>query len=170
MDTEPETPLIIGGVKYQPLSRAAKQAQVPRQTLLNWIKNDKLFGGQVLQSCYLPQVGQFFLSEDSIQLVSHRFVKWPSRESPDPLQISPAADLTSYVSTTEAARTLGVSSRTAWLWASHGLGFANTMLDVIKCTTSDRLYIHKNSVAEMKKLIPRSGLSRGRPPESKPAL
>jgi hypothetical protein len=54
-----------------------------------------------------------------------------------------------------------------WLWASHpGKAPTGKVLDVIKCTASDYFYIREKDAHDLKKLIPRSGLHRGRRPQT----
>ena len=70
--------LVKEGVRYFPLSAAAPLAQTHRTNLLNWIKTKAQFSGRPLQSYYFAPANRFFISEESIQRVATRFIKWPS--------------------------------------------------------------------------------------------
>lgn len=154
------------GVRYRPLPLAAHLAQAPRQTLLNWIKNKTEFAGRPLQSYYLAPVDRYFVSEESIQRMADRFVKWPSQEPAGPVTIGQTKDQGGFLAMSDAARIIGVSPRTMWLWASQGKAPTDKPLDIIKCTTSDHFYIREQDAYTLKKLIPRSGLQRGRRPQA----
>lgn len=154
--------LVQDGVRYRPLSLAAQLAQAPRQTLLNWIKNKTEFSGRQLQSYYLAPVDRYFVSEESIQRIADRFVKWPSQQKAGHITLGETKDKNGFLTMTEAARIIGVSPRTMWLWASQDKAPTDKPMDIIKCTTSDHFYIREKDVYELKKLVPRSGLQRGR--------
>lgn len=149
-------------IRYVPLALAAKLAQAPRQTMLNWIKNKTEFSGRPLQSYYLAPVDRYFVSEESIQRIAERFVKWPSQEKAAPVTLGETRDQSGFLTMSDAARIIGISPRTMWLWASQGKAPTSSPLDVVKCTTSDHFYIREKNVRELKKLVPRSGLQRGR--------
>ncbi len=154
--------LLKDRVRYQPLAKAAQMAQAPRQTLLNWIKNKTQFNGRPLKSYYFAPADRFFVSEESIQRIANRFVKWPSQEAAGPVTIGETDDRTGFLGMSDAARIIRVSPRTMWLWASQGKAPTDKTLDIIRCTTSDHFYIREKDVYQLKKLIPRSGLQRGR--------
>jgi len=164
--------LFKGGRPYRPLPLAAQLGQAPRQTLRNWIKNKTEFQGRPLQTYYLQSLDRYFVSEESIDRMANRFIKWRSGKPAGPagpVTIGKTKDQSAFLSTSDAARILGVSPRTTWLWASQeGKAPTGKPLDVIKCTTSDHFYIHEKDVYELKKLIPRSGLQRGRRPQLAP--
>jgi hypothetical protein len=155
-------------VRYYPLSLAAQMAQAPPQTLLSWIRNKTKFDGEILQTYDSPTAGKIYLSENSIGRVANRFVKWPSNLACNAVVLGQTKDQTGYIRTSSAARIIGVSPRTMWLWASQGKAPTDTPLDVIKCTTSNYFYIREKDVYELKSLIPRSGLQRGRRPHTTP--
>jgi hypothetical protein len=156
---------INNGVRYRPLPLAAQMAQAPRQTLLNWIKNKTEFGGQPLASYYLAAADRYFVSEDSIQRMKNRFVKWPSNEPAEAVTVGKTKGRSGFIGMAEAAAIAGVSKRTMWLWASQGKAPTEKPLDVVKCTTSDHFYIREKDAYELKKLVPKSGLQRGRRPQ-----
>lgn len=168
MVQQDEKIFVKDNVRYRPLPLAAQLAQAPRQTLLNWIKNKTEFAGRPLQTYYLAPVDRFFVSEESIQRMANRFIKWPSQEPAGPVTIGDTNDLSGFLGTSEAARMIRVSPRTMWLWASQGKAPSDKPLDIIKCTTSDRFYIRERDIRELKKLIPRGGLQRGRRPQPTP--
>ncbi len=150
------------GVRYFPLSLAAQVAQAPRQTLLNWIKNKTKFEGRPLQSYNSPTAKKFYVSEESVQRMAKRFVKWPSNKPAGRVTIGETDDQTGFLGLPDAARILGVSPRTMWLWASQGKAPTHEPPDIIKCTTSDHFYIRESDVSALRTLVPRSGLPRGR--------
>jgi hypothetical protein len=153
------------GVPYQPLSEAASAAQTHRTTLLHWIKNKTIIGGRPLQSFYLAALDSYLVSEESIQRAASRFIKWPSKEPAGPVSLGETADRSGFIGFPEALRILGISNRTMWLWATQGKAPTGKALDVIKCPISKHLYIREKEVFDLKKLIPRSGLQRGRRPQ-----
>jgi hypothetical protein len=154
---------------YRPLPLAAQLGQAPRQTVRDWIKNKTEFQGRPLQTYYLEPLDRYFVSEESIQRMATRFVKWRDGKAAGPagpVTIGKTKDHVGFLSTSESARILGVSARTAWLWASQaGKAPTDRPIDVIKCTTSDHFYIREKDVYDLKKSIPRSGLQRGRRPQ-----
>ena len=158
------------GVRYLPLSDAARIAKTPPQTMLSWIKNETEFDGQPLDSLYFKPLDSYFVGEDSIQKAANRFVKWPSNEPASDVVIGQTEDQTGYIGTSEAAKIVGVSSRTIWLWAKESKAPLDRPLDVIRCKTSDEVYILEKDVADLAKLIPKSGLQRGRRPQQQLSL
>jgi len=150
------------GVRYFPLSLAAELAQVPRQTLLNWIRNETQFEGRTLTIYNSPSAGKLYLAEESLIRVANRFVRWPSNEPAGLVTIGETDDQSGYLSTSHAARVVGTSPRTMWLWASQGKAPTDHPLDVVRCTTSNHFYIRERDVLALKPAVPRSGLQRGR--------
>lgn len=154
--------LFKAGVPYRPLAAAAPLAQTHRTTLLNWIKNKTEFAGRPLQSYHFPPANRYFVSEESISRAANRFIKWPSQEPAGPVTIGETKDKNGYIGISKAARTLGVDHHTMWLWTTHGTAPTDKPLDVIKDPASEQLYIREREITRLKKLIPRSGLKRGR--------
>jgi hypothetical protein len=157
-----------GGVHYVPLSLAAQLAQAPRQTVLHWIKNKTKFAGHALESYDSPTAAKFYVSEESIQRMANRFVKWPSTLPAGPVTIGKTENRNGFLGLPDAARILRVSPRTMWLWATQGKAPSQEPLEVIKCTTSDHFYIRERDVFALKELVPRSGLQRGRRQQTTP--
>lgn len=153
------------GSRYFPLSLAAERAQVPRTTLLNWLKAKVNFQGRPLQIYKSPTVHKSFLPEESVQRVAERFVKWPSQEPVGAVTIGETKDQSGYIGIAKAARVLGVDHHTMWLWTAHLTAPTDKPLDVIKCTASEQFYIRENAIAQLRKLIPKSGLRPGRRPQ-----
>ena len=166
---EPDQKIFIkDNIRYRPLQVAAQLAQTPRQTLLNWVKNKTEFAGRPIQSYYLAPVDRYFVSEESIQRIANRFVKWPSQEPAGTVILGETKDKTGFLTMSEAARIVGVSSRTMWLWTSRGKAPTSKALDVVKCTTSDHFYIRQKDALDLKRLVPKSGLQRGRRSQTTP--
>jgi hypothetical protein len=155
-------------VRYVPLSSAAPIIQAPRSTLLEWIKKGTQFDGKPLDSTYLAPANRYFLSEDSIHRAANRFIKWPSKKPSGNVTIGETDDEHGYISLAKAAQNIGVDHRTMWLWATQGKAPSDDPPDVIKCPASDQYYIRESDVSRLKKLVPRSGLKRGRRPQSSP--
>lgn len=153
-----------GGNRYLPVSLAADLAQVPRTTLLNWMKAKVKFQGRPLQTYYSQTARRTFLKEESVERVRYRFVKWPSKQPVGQVIIGETGQQTGYIGITKAARAVGVDHHTIWLWITRGNAPTEKPLDVIRCSASDQFYIHEKDVSELKKLIPRSGLQKGRRP------
>jgi hypothetical protein len=124
-----------------------------------------LSAGAPLQTYYFPPSDTYFISEQSIQRLANRFINWPNKEPAGAVTLGETKDKSGYLGMSEAATIAGVSKRTMWLWASHGKAPKDKSLDVIKCTTSDYFYIRERDVHYLKKIIPRSGLQRGRRPQ-----
>ena len=160
--------LIRGGVRYLPLSEAASLAQAHRTTLLRWIKEETRFEGRPLQSYYFAPSDAYFISEQSIQRLANRFVKWRSGKPAGPagpVTIGETGDKSGFIGMSEAADIAGVSRRTMWLWVSREKAPTDKPLDVIKCTASDYFYIREKDAYNLKALVPRAGLHRGRRPQ-----
>lgn len=158
------------GTRYFPVSLAAERAQVPRTTLLDWIKN-KQFAGRPLETYNSPTAHKAFLSDESVHRLVNRFVKWnPEKKKPagpaGAVTIGETRDQTGYIGLPKAARQIGVDYNTLRLWATQGKEPpVNKTLDVIQDTASQQFYIRQTDVAELKRLIPKRGLQRGRRPQ-----
>jgi hypothetical protein len=165
MDEQGDKVFIQDGVRYFPLSAAAPVAQAPASTLLDWIKKKTQFNGRPLESYHFAPANRYFLSEDSIERAANRFVKWPSEEPAGPVTIGETKDEHGYIGLTDAARTVGVDHHTMWRWATKGTAPTDEPIQVIKCPASDQYYVRGKDVSRLKKLVPRSGLRRGRRPQ-----
>jgi hypothetical protein len=150
------------GVRYYPVSLAAQVVQAPRQTLLNWIKNNMLFDGEPLQTYDSPTAGKLFVNEESLKRVSNRFVRWPSNEPAGNVTIGHTPDQSGFLGMSAAAKIVGVTPRTMWVWVSQGAAPIEKPLDVIRCKTSNYFYVREKDISLIKSLIPPSGLHRGR--------
>jgi len=158
--------VLFGGVSYVPLSVASAKAQTTEKNLRDWIKKQVAFNGKLIQTTTIPFTGRkLYVSEDSVRRMAERFVRWPSNEPAGAILLGSTKDKTGYISTPEAAALLGISARTMWLWASRGNAPIHKPLDVIRCTTSDHFYIREDNVRELKRLLPRAGVHRGRRPQ-----
>ncbi len=153
-----------GGDRYLPLPLAAWTAQASESALRNWIDHRVKFGGRSLRT-HISLTKGVYVSEESVQRIASRFVNWPSNEPAGPVTLGETDDQSGFLAMSDAARIVGVSSRTMWLWASQGKAPTDKSLDVIKCTTSDHFYIREKDVFELNALVPRSGLQRGRRPK-----
>jgi hypothetical protein len=149
------------GSRYLPVSLAAQQANVARTTLVDWIKAKAKFQGRALQTYHSPTMRKLYLSEESVQRVANRFVKWPSNEPAGPVALGETRDKSGYIGIAKAARSIGVDHHTMWLWTAHGTAPTDKSLDVIKCSASDQFYIREKDISQLKKLVPPSGLRRG---------
>lgn len=152
------------GVRYFPLTLAAEVAQVPRTTLLDWISAKVKFQGRTLQTYESPTIRNSYLTEESVERLVHRFIKWPSNEPAGEITLGETKDGTGYIGISKAARTIGIDQHTMWLWIRQGNAPTNAPLDLIKCAASDQLYIREKEATKLKKAIPPSGLRRGRRP------
>jgi hypothetical protein len=160
------------GTRYFPVSLAAEIAQVPRTTLVDWIKAKKTFAGRSLQIYNSPTARKLFLSEESVERLVNRFVKWSAEEKKPagpagPVKIAKTIaikqDQSGYIGLAKAAKAIGADYHTLWLWATQGKEApGNKPLDVIQDTASEQFYIRHKDVTELKPLIPKSGLRRGR--------
>src|SRR5579872_800289 len=157
------------GVRYLPLSLAAPLAKAPRTTLLDWVKAKTEFQGRPLQTYHSPTMRRFYLSEESVERVANRFVKWPSQEPAGPVTLGETKDHSGYIGIAKAARAIGIDHHTMWLWTARGNAPGDTPPDVIKCTASDQFYIRERDALKLKKHVPRSGLPRGRRPQPCPS-
>jgi hypothetical protein len=144
---------------------AAEHAQVPRTTLLNWIKAKKVFQGRELQTYNSATAHKLFLSEESVDRVANRFIRWPSQEPAGAVHIGETKDQTGYIGIAKAARSIGVDHHTMWLWTDPKKAPTDKPLDIIKCTASEQFYIRQKDVSALKTKIPRAGLRRGRRPQ-----
>jgi len=164
-DDDEQKVFVKDGVRYRTLSDAASLAKTHRRTLLTWIKNQTEFEGRPLKSYYLAPLDTHFISEESVQRVANRFVTWPSQEPIGPVTLGHTKDRSGFIGMSEAAEIVGVSRRTMWLWASQDKAPTDKPLDVIKCPASDYFYIRERDAYDLKKVVPRSGLHRGRRPQ-----
>jgi HSP20 family molecular chaperone IbpA len=152
------------GKRYFPISLAADFAQVPRTTLLDWINAKVEFQGRSLTTYDSPTARKRYLTEESVDRLTRRFIKWPSKKPAGQVVIGETDDETGYIGIAKAARAIPVDHHTIWLWIKKGSTPIERPLDVIKCSASDQLYIREKDVAEIKRVIPRPGLRRGRRP------
>jgi hypothetical protein len=150
------------GTRYLPISLAASLAQVPRTTLSTWIRAKVKFQGRALQTYDSRTTRRSYLAEESVQRVANRFVKWPSKQPAGALRIGETKDKSGYVGIAKAARTIGIDHHTLWLWITQGNAPTENPLDVVKCAASDQFYMSEKSIADVTKVVPRSGLQRGR--------
>lgn len=156
------------GNRYFPISLAAEFAQVPRTTLLNWIKAKVEFQGRRLETYNSPTARKAYLTEESVQRLADRFVKWPSNAPAGQVVIGETDDQSGYIGIAKAARALGVAHHTIWLWVKQRKAPTGRPLDIIKCSASKQFYIREKEVSEIKKLFPPSGIPRGRRPQLMP--
>jgi hypothetical protein len=156
------------GIRYSPLPLAAWLARASEPTVRAWIDKRVKFGGQPLKTLTSSATKGLYLSQDSVDRMANRFVRWPSREPAGAVTLGETDDQSGYLAMADAARIIGVSSRTMWLWASQEKAPSDKPLDVIKCTTSENFYVLEKDVYDLKAVVPRSGLQRGRRPQ--PAL
>jgi hypothetical protein len=154
-----------GGVRYVPLLLAAWIAQASESTVRNWIDERIKFGDRAIRT-HVSLTKGLYVSEDSVKRMAERFVRWPSGRPSGRIRLGETDDQSGFIGTPDAARIVGVSSRTMWLWASQGKAPTKKSLDVIKCTTSDHFYVREKDVFELNALVPRTGLQRGRRPKS----
>lgn len=165
--------ITIRGVRYLPLSLAASIAQTNPSTLREWINNRTKFEGRLIKT-HTPKyvlpgsvtpsriAGQLHISEESVQRIAARFVKWPSNEPTGPITIGSTDDQKGFLGLPDAAKLIAVDHHTMWLWAAQGKAPTDKCLDVIKCKTSNRFYIRERDVLALKAFVPRTGLRRGR--------
>ena len=153
---------ISGRIAYVPFAVAAAAAQTTEKSLRDWIKKKIKFDGRAILTHRLRDTGKLYVSEESIARIANRFVKWPSREPAGAVTIGEGENQSGFLPISEAAGILGISGRTMWLWTTQGKAPTDKPLDVIKCTTSEYFYVREKDVRELKALIPRSGLQRGR--------
>lgn len=165
MREQADRAFVQDGITFFPLSAAAPVAQAPASTLLDWIKKKTQFNGRPLQGYHFAPANRYFLSEESIERAANRFVKWPSEEPAGPVTIGETKDECGYIGLTDAARTVGVDHHTMWRWATKGTAPTDEPIQVIKCPASDQYYVREKDVSRLKKLVPRSGLRRGRRPQ-----
>jgi len=153
------------GHRYFPLSLAAPLAQAPETTLRDWITKKTKFAGKTIQTHTSPTAG-IYISEESVNRMANRFIKWPSQEPASRVTLGETDDHSGYIALTDAARMVGVERHTIWRWATKGTSPTENALDVIKCPASEQFYISEKDVESLKGVVPRSGLRRG--PRSQP--
>ena len=154
-----------GGVRFFPLQLAAWVAQVNESTIRSWIEEKVKFEKRTIET-HSSITKAIYVSEDSVRRMSMRFVKWPSGNPVEDVRIGETDDRSGYIGTGDAARIVGVSNRTMWLWASQGKAPIQAPLNVIKCVTSEHFYVLEKDVFELSSLVPRSGIQRGRRPRA----
>jgi len=158
--------LLKDGVQYVPLALAAWLAQTSETTLRTWIDKKAKFDKKVIQTYISPATTEIYIGQESLAKIAERFVKHPSNDPAGPVTIGETKDSNGYLGLPDAARSLGISSRTMWLWATQGKAPIQKDLDVIKCTTSDHFYINERDVRLLQKLERPKGLRRGPKPRS----
>jgi HSP20 family molecular chaperone IbpA len=168
MRGQAEKSFVQDGIRWFPLSSAAPIVQAPASTILDWIKKETKFDGQPLKSYHFAPANRYFVSEESIHRMAYRFVRWPSQKPAGPVILGETKDKSGYIGLTNAAHTIGVDHHTIWRWTTKGTAPTDKPLDVIKDPASDQYYIGEKDVAALKKLVPRSGLRRGRRPQASP--
>jgi hypothetical protein len=154
------------GVNYVPLFLAAWLAQASETTLRGWIDQRAKFDGKVVRTYTSPATLETYVSEESVGRMAARFVTWPSNKPAGVVNIGETNDKSGYLGLPSAARAIGVSSRTMWLWATQGKSPIQKDLAVIRCTTSDHFYIRQSDVESLKLLHRPKGLKRGPKPRS----
>jgi hypothetical protein len=148
------------GVRFVPLSLAAREAQTSESAIRKWIANRIKFDGRLIET-HKSITQDLYVSEDFVEKMENRFVKWPSRKPARNVTLGETDDQSGYLSLPDAARILHIGHHTIWLWVTQDKAPAGNSLDVIKCTVSDYFYISEKSITELKGNIPRSGLRRG---------
>jgi hypothetical protein len=156
------------GKKYVPLSLAAWMAQTSETTLRSWIDKRVEFDGKQIQTYISPATSEIYVSQGSLENLSKRFVKWPSNQPAGPITIGETHDESGFLGLPDAAKLVGVSSRTMWLWATQGKAPIDLPLTVVKCLTSDHFYIKERDVRCLQKVERPSGLKRGPKPRLSP--
>jgi HSP20 family molecular chaperone IbpA len=149
------------GVRYVPLSYAAWASQVPRSTLFDWIKKDAKFAGKPIKTYISPITAEMYISEQSVHRMAERFIKWPSKHPAGFITLGETDDLSGFLGLPDAAKLLGVASRTMWVWARQGSTSAGKALDVVKCTASDHFYVRHKEIAELAGLATNVAVGRG---------
>jgi hypothetical protein len=156
------------GVRFFPISMAANLGQVPRTTLLDWIKAEEKFQGELLETYNSSTTRRLYLTEESVRRLANRFVRWGSNEPAGRVTLGKGVDGTGYIRLQEAARAVGVDHHTMWLWVTQNKAPTGRPLDVVKCPISDHLYIRQRDVSELQAVVPRAGLRLGRRPQVEP--
>jgi hypothetical protein len=156
------------GVNYVPLFLAAWLAQTSETTLRSWIDRRTKFSRRPIQTYVSPATSELYVSEQSVKSMAERFVRWPSKEPTGPITLGETEDQTGFLGLPDAARIIGVSKRTMWLWATQGKSPTTKPLDVIQCTTSDHFYIRQRDIAHLQNLERPGGLKRGPKPRNSP--
>ena len=154
--------LTKNGKRYFPVSYAADLAQVPRTTLQSWISADVTVQGRKLDTYHSTTTRRSYLTEDSVERVAHRFVKWPSKQPAGTVRIGETKDSSGYISLSKAAKAINVDNHTIWLWVTQNKAPISRPLDAIRCAISEQFYISQKDVSELRNLPERPGLRRGR--------
>lgn len=152
------------GVSFVPIYLAAWLAQTTETTLRAWIKQRVKFSGWSLRTYTSPVSLETYVSAPSLAKAAERFVKWPSNKPAGAVILGETDDSSGYLGLPAAAREIGISNRTMWLWATQGQSPTKQQLDVIRCTTSDHFYIREKELSRLKLHRP-NGFKRG--PKSK---
>jgi hypothetical protein len=161
--------ITLKGVRYIPISLVAWIAQTTSQSIRRWIEKGVKFEGHALQTYTSPATKEFYLSEQSVQGMVNRFIKWPSRKPAGQVTIGESDDQTGFLAVPDAARIVGISRITLWFWANKGMApFLEKPLDIIKCPISDLLYVRQSDVIELSNLGRRGAFKRGRKLHSLP--
>lgn len=159
-----KTTITVKGVRYVPLSKAVWQAYTDQSTLRSWMNKRIKFGRRTIQTYTSPISGLLYISEESVQTVAQRFVKWPSNEPAGPITLGETDDQSGFIPLPDAARIVGVSRQAMWLWADQAHAPAmRRPLDVIKCPISDHLYVRQKDASELKKLLSQVSDAKRRP-------
>lgn len=148
------------GVRFVPLSLAAREAQTSESAIRKWIANRVKFDGRLIET-HKSITQDLYVSEDFVKKMANRFVKWPSKKPARNVTLGETDDQSGYLSLPDAARILHIGHHTIWLWVTQDKAPTGNPLDVIKCTISDYFYLREKSIADLKTNIPRSGLRRG---------
>ncbi len=159
---EQDSFLIRNGKPYMPLPDAVRHTGVQRETLLNWMKNLVEFDGEPIDAIYFKPTGNHFISKASVERIAKRFIRWPSNEPASNIRLGQTEQNTGYLSTSDAARMIGIPDITLRKWVRQGGAPLNKPLDVVKDTASGYFYIQQESVLQLAKHIKEFGLARGR--------
>jgi hypothetical protein len=155
------------GVRYVPITLAAWVVQTSDRTLRRWIEKAVTFNNKAIQSYISPVTLELYLSQESVEDLERRFVKWPSQELAGPVTIGESTDRRGFLALPDVARLVGVSAPMMWEWANKGqIPSIRKSLDVIKCPISDQLYLREDDALEVAKIRRSGGLKRGRIPRT----
>jgi len=160
--------LKVAGESYFPLPLAAWAARASEASISKWAKQRTRFEGQAIKVHVSSRSKALYVAESSVQRMANRFIKWPSGEPAGYVTLGDTNAQSGFIPMSEAAITLGVSKRTAWLWASQGKAPTAKPLDVIQCKTSGYFYIRERDVFTLKRSLPHGKLQRGRRPRGEP--
>ena len=153
-----------GGIRYYPLSLAATVTQASESALRKWLENRIKFAGRAIKP-HVSLTGDLYVSEESVERISNRFVRWPSNRPALSVTLGETDDQSGYLGLIDVSKLLHIGHHTIWLWVTQNKAPLDKPLDVVKCTVSDYFYIRERDVAALKASIPPSGLRRGRRPQ-----